>query len=311
MVIIDEKSLQPPPPYVSSPHSHPPPFPHRRQILTFSVLPSHILLKIVYLTFPQTPGFDEGRPERQRKTLYWLSVGLRLVNRAFYIGKRTRVWILPMNNHNPSSACMHVLRSTYLPAYDSLIRPPYSSDPFPLEFTDSPGLTPLQTIQRETQVLDLFIAVKVREDVWMDDSELHLEREESFKDLFDHSQPRSRLEDLVRIYGGREELITFPTASSSSPTSTSPTSVVFRGPGSSSGTGKGSGFASSSLGPSQGPSPLPFSSLSVTFSPRSVGLVLTSKGRKRTIVQTARARDEKLEVTAKKLVKELRAWLRG
>jgi hypothetical protein len=25
--------------------------------------------------------------ERQRKTLYWLSVGLRLVNRALYIGK--------------------------------------------------------------------------------------------------------------------------------------------------------------------------------------------------------------------------------
>jgi hypothetical protein len=39
------------------------------------------------MTFPQTPGVDEGRIERQRKTLYWLEGGLRLVNRAFYVGE--------------------------------------------------------------------------------------------------------------------------------------------------------------------------------------------------------------------------------
>lgn len=36
-------------------------------------------------------------------------------------------------------------------------------------------LAPVNSIQRETQVLDLFLAAKVREDVWSDESELHLE----------------------------------------------------------------------------------------------------------------------------------------
>jgi hypothetical protein len=281
MVIIDEKALQPPPPPYNS-TSIPPPFPHRRQTCTFNNLPSHILLKIVYLTFPQFPTFDEGRLERQRKTLYWLSVALRLVNRPFYV------------------ACMHVLRSTYLPAYDSLIRPPYSSDPFPLESTSS-GYTLLQSVQRETQVLDLFIAVKVREDVWMDDSVLHNEREESFKDLFDHSQPRSRLEDLIRVYGGREGLISYPSptssASGSSPSSSSPRS--------------GSGSSRFSTPNNRGITPIPFSSISASFSPRKVGLVLTSQGRKRTIVEVSRDRNDKLEISAKKLVRELRVWLTG
>lgn len=56
--------------------------------LTFTMLPSQLLLEIVYHTFPREDGRwgDEGRVERQRKTLYWLSVSLRLVNRALYIG---------------------------------------------------------------------------------------------------------------------------------------------------------------------------------------------------------------------------------
>lgn len=60
----------------------------RRRVppLTFTMLPSHLLLEIVYHTFPQSSWLDEGRVERQRKTLYWLSVSLRLVNRALYIG---------------------------------------------------------------------------------------------------------------------------------------------------------------------------------------------------------------------------------
>lgn len=52
-----------------------------------TALPSHLLLKVVYMTFPQTEGIDGEVIERQRKTLYWLSVRLRLVNRAFYIGE--------------------------------------------------------------------------------------------------------------------------------------------------------------------------------------------------------------------------------
>ena len=41
----------------------------------------------------------------------------------------------------------------------------------------------------------------------MDDTEFHLENTESFKDLFDFSQPKSRLEDLIRHYGVKEGAI--------------------------------------------------------------------------------------------------------
>ncbi|KAJ6515199.1 hypothetical protein C8R47DRAFT_1090454 [Mycena vitilis] len=298
-MIIDEKTMQPPPPYFSAqPHGNgPPPFPHCRPAMTLSTLPPHLLLQIVYMTFPQTPGFDEGRPERQRKTLYWLSVGLRLVNRALYI------------------ACMHVLRSTYLPAYDSLIRAPYSSDPFPLPTTPQSAFAPvnpanlrLGTIQRETATLDLFIALKVREDVWADDSELHLERDESFKDLFDLAQPRSRLEDLVRVYGLREGVVSIdsaaPSYTSSGNVTPSPTSGVFRNPPHTP-TWKGKQPVRSLK-----PAPIPFSSLTVSFSPRKVGLQMGTAGKsKRTIVETERTRDERLEAAAKRLVRQLALWL--
>jgi hypothetical protein len=182
---------------------------------------------------------------------------------------------------------MHVLRSTYLPAYDSLIRPPYTSDPFPqvpIPYTQSMSGSPFESVQRETQVLDFFIALKVREDVWMDDSELHLEREESFKDLFELNQPRARLEDLVRICGLREGIV-----------SVSPPSI-----------------SSSSIPGSSQPrmQPIPFSVLSVSFSTRKAALLLSSSTRaKRTIVEIPRKKEEKLEVAAKKLVKELAGWL--
>jgi len=130
---------------------------------------------------------------------------------------------------------------------------------------------PLLSLQRETAVLDLFIAAKVREDVWLDETELHLEREETFKDLFDLNQPRARLEDLVRHYGTRSGAIY-----------TTPPS------------------------PSQGtPSSIPFGALSISFNPRHVGLLLTSSGGKRTIVSTERGRGERLESVAKRLVWEL------
>jgi hypothetical protein len=179
---------------------------------------------------------------------------------------------------------MHVLRSTYLPAYDSFIRPPYTSDPFPqvpIPYTQSTSGSPLESVQRETQVLDLFIALKVREDVWMDDSELHLEREESFKDLFELNQPRARLEDLVRIYGLREGVISVSAPGSSTPRSNQPRMQ-----------------------------PIPFSVLSVSFSTRKAALLLSSSTRaKRSIIEIPRRKEEKLEVAAKKLVKELAAWL--
>ena len=77
-----------------------------------------------------------------------------------------------------------------------MIKHPYTSDPFPLSSTEASGDTvsstspPIQSLQRETEVLDLFIALKAHEDVWLDETDLHLEREESFNDLFALMQAR-------------------------------------------------------------------------------------------------------------------------
>jgi len=336
MVIVLDEKLPPPPPYAfseqfrSAPQPPQPPRtpttpvtprsatdpqrigggPRALPWATFKDLPSHIILLIVYTTFPNaslsvanggnlpstSQRIDPGELIQHRQVLYWLAMSLRLVNRSFYF------------------ACMNVLRSVYLPSYRELVRPGYSSDPFPLtgQSTRNPtspasGLgsghgagsgsgadrtrsgsigrgvrdlppppawdekPPLQSLQRETSVLDLFIAAKVREDVWLDETELHLEREETFKDLFDLNQPRARLEDLVRHYGTRSGAIY-----------TTPPS------------------------PSQGPqTSISFAVLSVSFNPRNVGLLFTSSGGKRTIVSTERGRGERLESVAKRLVWEL------
>ena len=179
---------------------------------------------------------------------------------------------------------MHVLRSTYLPAYSSMIRRPYSSDPFPhaLPNTYEPTTSPLtlQHIQRETKVLDLFIALKVRQDVYMDDTEFHLESTESFRDLFDFNQPKSRLEDLIRHYGAKEEIISVSEQAEAQ-------RKIF----------------------TSRPAPIPYSALSVSFSIRKVGLVLTTRTGKRTILEESRKREEKLESTAKRLVSGLRDML--
>ncbi|KAI0289131.1 hypothetical protein BC826DRAFT_1033790 [Russula brevipes] len=226
--------MEPPPEQL-----HPPPFPAPFHTLaTFSDLPAHSLLHIVHLTFPQAPDKSYNKLERQRKTLCWLTTSLRLVNRTCYI------------------ACMHVLRSAYLPSYTSCIRHPYTSDPFPLTQTPSTdSCTPLNR-SRETTVLDLFIALKVHDDVWADESELHLGQPEAFRDLFDLMQPRARLEDLLRAH-----------------------------------------LASARVD---------LSAYSVTFAPRRVGVVGPSR---RTIVDVERAKDEKLEVAAKRLARKLKEYL--
>jgi hypothetical protein len=111
---------------------------------------------------------------------------------------------------------MHLLRSTYIPLYIELVRPPYTSDPFPLNAPSSLRYTPaptspspdpltttasaffvpsLQSVQRETAVL------KICDDVRCDETELHLGSEDTFSDLFELMQPRSRVEDLVRLFG--------------------------------------------------------------------------------------------------------------
>lgn len=281
MIIIGEKAQAMnggPPPY--EPLSPPPFQVSSRPPPTLDTLSPHLLLQIVHGLFPQTPNADKGTIERQRMTLYYLSTSLRLVNRVFYIGQWfTKPTQIEGSDQKPVS--MHVLRSTYLPAYNSLIRRPYSSDPFPhdLPSTYEPTTSPLalQHIHRETKVLDMFIALKVRQDVYMDDTEFHLENTESFRDLFDFSQPKSRLEDLIRRYGVKEGAI------SVSEQVETPQEIV-----------------------ASRPAPVPFSALSVTFSIRRVGLVLTTRTGKRTIYEENRTRDERLESTAKLLVLGLR-----
>lgn len=197
VVILDEKQMLPaPPPYKRSSESEPglPPFPGHelspisRPPASFEALPPHIVLHVVYQTL--NPRRGRADVEYKRKVLYWMTVCLRLVNRPFYIGVcvcyRTLRIRFVLTGIGMGKACMHVLRSTYLPAYLSMIKSPYTSDPFPLS---SPGsgsamglasssstmTSPVVFIQRETQVLDMFLAAKVREDVWADDTELHLE----------------------------------------------------------------------------------------------------------------------------------------
>ncbi|KAG5635304.1 hypothetical protein H0H81_011776 [Sphagnurus paluster] len=331
-MIIDEKTLMhPPPPYVDSPGL--PPFPSTaRRAPTLTTLPPHLLLAIIYATFPQTPHPDESTPARQRRTLYWLSVSLRLVNRTLY------------------ATAMHVLRSTHLPAYAALVRPPYSSDPFPL-VADSAS-TPLTSLQRETATLDRFIALKVREDVWADATDLHLSRPEAYRDLFDLAQPRARLEDLVRIYGiregcvcvgappkppsavpqgsakGKKDLARTPSNASTASLRASPSSTSFLASlfsSKSKSKSKQPSLPTPPPQPTPPPTPISFHLLSVTFSPRAAALVLSSGTPalsasllvtssstppvRRTIVSTPRARDEPLEAAAKRLVRELRSWL--
>jgi len=98
MVVVDEKTMLPPPPAYSLPRVHPniPPVPESlhpppfsapyRTLAILSDLPSHLLLHIVHRTFPQAPDKSYNKLERQRKTLQWLTSSLRLVNRTFYVG---------------------------------------------------------------------------------------------------------------------------------------------------------------------------------------------------------------------------------
>lgn len=107
MVVVDEKTMLPPPPSYSLPltrpnvppvpeYLHPPPFSAPfRQRATFTDLPSHLLLHIVHRTFPQVPDLSYNKLERQRKTLRWLTTSLRLVNRTFYIGRQLRSCVFP------------------------------------------------------------------------------------------------------------------------------------------------------------------------------------------------------------------------
>ncbi|KAJ3778579.1 hypothetical protein FB446DRAFT_679095 [Lentinula raphanica] len=299
-MIIDEKWMHPPPP----PYYRPPPPAFTETAAsgsisrggsalvkpTFSTLPAHLLLQIVYSTFPQRDGRyeGEGKIERQRRNLYWLETSLRLVNKALYTGKQS---------------CMHILRSTYLPAYDSLIRSPYTSDPFSSSVLTTSSSSDAEPVHRELATLDLFIALLAHEDLLLDATSLHLPREEAYKDLFDMIQPRSRLEDLILEEGVKAGLVY-----------TGPTPPAQALPSRDDG---GSGSCASSkdvqesspTSPSPSPArssfklkPLPFDSLSVSFSPRRVALIYTPAVSAKTLAEVSRGRDEKLEVCAKRLI---------
>lgn len=162
-------------------------------------------------------------------------------------------------------------------------------------------------------MLDQFISIKVREDVWVDDSELHLEREELFKDLFDLMQPRARLEDLVRAYALDAGVVSVSSSANAvvatycgapSSSSSSPNITLSRVPPYSSTSSPASRKTAKPI-----TRKVPFSSLSCSFSPRSAGIIYSSKNGKRTIVEVARSREEKLEVAAKRLVRELVTWV--
>ena len=364
-MILDDKvimrpTFNPPPDY----YSHPSPSSSSSSSShNLSTLPPHILLQILHRTFPQSSRIpDQGTPELQRKTLYWLSTSLRLVNRALY------------------TACMHILRSTYLRAYQALLKPPYSSDPFPIasgppaydtdgspllppQYQSIPDESPLQTIQRETLVLDRFITLKVREDVFSDDSSLHLEGDDKFRDLFNLAQPQARLEDLVRICGFKEGVVSVPglplapprtariytsslssaSQSSFSPfydsnavTATSPVSPSAPTPQVATKQSSNGFFSTLRKFTSSSPTitplspfpytksytrpkpiqPLPFSSLSITFTFQSARLIrkLKEDGSRRCVAEVPRnragtSRRETLEVLAEGLVRALKEEL--
>ena len=117
MVVLDEKQVQliagnnnAPPPYPGLPSvdipddaaavdqiddtdTSSPPLPIEPWTpATFSSLPSYILLYIVHHTMPPDSLSTAARTraslvERRRKVLYWITICLRCVNRAFYVGE--------------------------------------------------------------------------------------------------------------------------------------------------------------------------------------------------------------------------------
>ncbi|KAL6308781.1 hypothetical protein BKA93DRAFT_477964 [Sparassis latifolia] len=95
MVIIDEKEMlpTPPPPYVAVGPLNPPPFPSGSRIpVTFATLSAPMLLRIVYELFPYK------QVEKQRKTLYWLTMYLRLVSRSVYVARAHELRSARMQN---------------------------------------------------------------------------------------------------------------------------------------------------------------------------------------------------------------------
>lgn len=242
-----------------------------------------------------------------------LAVSVRLTCRALYISACLDFSsILIDSNRVLSIACMHILRSTYLPIYSLNIKPPYTSDPFPADtptytvtpYTSAsstsasvympPNSSPLLTTHRETAVLDQFILLTLRQNLLSSESSLHLTAHPIhstllsftplnlsaasnyvYYDLFSLHQPTARLEDLVLHYGLQNGSVTLAPSSSRM--------VAFD-----------------------------YISIKLTEGARRVGLVVSdTKGRKRVMAEYLREnKNEKLEIAAKRLAMELLAILR-
>ncbi|KAF8208362.1 hypothetical protein K438DRAFT_2013118 [Mycena galopus ATCC 62051] len=295
-MILDEKVFSPPPPNTKAPSP-----PSSGAWRTLSAFPPH-LLQIVHATFYE--AYDIKDPKEQ------LACG-----RPAACQSR----VLSHLDERPASI--------YLPLYDSLIRPLYTSDLFPFahshasslpsyaQKSPSPSQTEITSLQRKMDILDLFIALKdhvreygVAESVLAVDLRANGERE----------GPTSVVLRSAASYAVLTQRIAARTSSSSSSGSS-----FWRSLG---GKGKARAPAPPTPVPSQKVTihPLPFSAISASFSSRRVGLVLMSSGggggsgwlspggssgSKRTIVEVARTRDEALEVAARRLMWELRDWL--
>ncbi|UZJ55483.1 hypothetical protein CBS101457_004803 [Exobasidium rhododendri] len=94
---------------------------------------------------------------------------------------------------------MHILRSHHLPGYFTLVRSPYTTDPYPSTDWTAPP-------RREAKLLDLYIAISTRAEVELWESSL-LMSVDGFEDLFALYQPQARLEDLVIERGGKKGVI--------------------------------------------------------------------------------------------------------
>ncbi len=86
---------------------------------------------------------------------------------------------------------MHILRSSYVPLYARRVPRPFTTDPFPSSSAIGHPLStsPILSTQRETTVLDMYILLKTREDVRMDESSLYLDSvDDQYRDLFNLMQ---------------------------------------------------------------------------------------------------------------------------